>query len=83
MMSIVPSRMRGIVSGSASTSAAWKCLRTTVAGTPLRRSTSAVPAVARISKPRSCKRLTGKIIERLSRFATDTKAVPLVGNPPA
>ena len=45
--------------------------------TPLRRSTSAVPSVARISKPRSASRLTGKIIARLSRLATETKTVPV------
>ena len=49
--------------------------------TPLRRSTSAVPPVAVISKPRSARRLSGKIIERLSRLATETKTVPLVGRP--
>ncbi len=50
--------------------------------TPLRRSTSAVPWVARISKPRSASTLTGKIIERLSRLAIDTKTRPVVGSGP-
>ena len=49
--------------------------------TPLRRSTSAVPSVARISNPRSASRLTGKIMARLSRLATDTNTVP--GRQPA
>src|SRR5215207_1479973 len=42
----------------------------------------AVPAVARISNPRSASRLTGKITKRLSRFATEMKTVPLVGSGP-
>ena len=42
---------------------------------------AAVPAVAYSSKPRSANLFTGKIIERLSRSATDTKMRPEVGNP--
>ena len=56
-------------------------LRITVAVTPLRRSTTAVPLVARISKPRSASRLTGKIMCRLSRLATETNTLPDVGSP--
>jgi hypothetical protein len=52
------------------------------ASTPLRRRTAAVPEVATTVKPRSASRLTGKIMCRLSRLATETKTVPLVGNPP-
>src|SRR6185437_12112081 len=33
-------------------------------------------------KPRSARRLTGKIIDRLSRLATDTNARPLTGSDP-
>ena len=51
-------------------------------GTPLRRSTSAVPWVARMSKPRSASALIGKIIERLSRLAMLTNTPPLVGSGP-
>ena len=58
------------------------CLRTIVARTPLRRSTSAVPSVAQISKPRSARRFTGKIIDRLSLFATETNTRPLTGSEP-
>ena len=50
--------------------------------TPLRRSTSAVPAVASTSKPRSASRFTGKIAERLSRLAIETNTVPLTGSEP-
>ena len=49
---------------------------------PLRRSTSAVPWVARIWKPRSCSRLIGKIIVRLSLLATETKIRPDCGSEP-
>ena len=48
----------------------------------MRRSTSAVPWVARISKPRSASTLIGKIIERLSRLAIDTNTWPEVGSDP-
>ncbi len=47
---------------------------------PLRRSTAAVPLVARIVKPRSTSRLTGKSIARLSRLATETKIAPERGS---
>ena len=57
-------------------------LPTTSASTPLRRSTCAVPAVARTRKPRSASRLTGKIAARLSRLAMQTNTVPLVGSEP-
>ena len=50
--------------------------------TPLRRSTSAVPSVASTVNPRSTSRLTGKIIARLSRLATETNTVPRSGSPP-
>ena len=53
-----------------------------MARTPFLRSTSPVPAVAQISKPRSASRFTGKIIERLSLLATDTNARPLTGSDP-
>ena len=49
---------------------------------PLRRSTSAVPAVATISNPRSASRFTGKTIARLSRLATETNTRPFVGSDP-
>ena len=42
----------------------------------------AVPAVARIRKPRSDRRFTGKIAARLSRLATDTNTVPFTGSDP-
>jgi len=42
----------------------------------------AVPAVARTRKPRSARRLTGKIAERLSRLARETNTVPSVGRLP-
>ena len=48
---------------------------------PLRCSTAAVPSVARISKPSSARRLTGKTIERLSRSATEMNAAPARGQP--
>ena len=54
-------------------------------GRPRRRCGAArrrCPSVARISKPRSASRLTGKIMARLSRLATETKTAPLVGSPP-
>ena len=38
--------------------------------------------MARISKPRSASRLTGKITNRLSRLATEMNTVPLVGSGP-
>ena len=38
--------------------------------------------VATISKPRSASRLIGKIMPRLSRLATETKILPLVGSEP-
>ncbi len=38
--------------------------------------------MAQISKPRSARRLTGNIIDRLSRFATDTNARPFTGSDP-
>ena len=56
--------------------------RTTVLPMPLRRSTWAVPDVASTSKPSSASRFTGKMIERLSRSATDTNTRPSVGSPP-
>ncbi len=49
---------------------------------PLRRSTSAVPAVASTLKPRSASRFTGNTSDRLSRLATDTNTVPCVGSEP-
>ena len=57
-------------------------LPTTSAGTPLRRSTCAVPSVATIRKPRSFSRLTGNSAARLSRLAIETNTVPLVGSRP-
>ena len=48
---------------------------------PARSSTPAVPLVATKRKPRSASRFAGKTIARLSRFATDTNTVPLVGRP--
>jgi hypothetical protein len=59
-----------------------KCLRTSVHGIPLRRNTSAVPAVASTSNPRSASRLTGNTIARLSRLATETNTRPEVGSEP-
>ena len=49
-------------------------------GTPARRSTPAVPLVARSPKPRSASRFAGNTIARLSRFATLTNTVPAVGS---
>ena len=40
------------------------------------------PRSRAIAKPRSTSRLTGKIMARLSRLATDTKTVPWCGSPP-
>ena len=68
--------------GSPSGPVPWLCLRTTVALMPLRLSTSAVPEVASSSKPMATSSRAGKIIERLSRLATETKARPLVGSAP-
>ncbi len=58
------------------------CLRTTVASMPLRCSTSAVPLVARISKPRPTRARAGKTRLRLSRLATETKTRPVFGSAP-
>ena len=58
------------------------CFRTILARTPFLRSTSAVPDVAQISKPRSARRLTGKTIARLSRLATETNTRPFTGSDP-
>ena len=58
------------------------CLRTTVALMPLRLRTSAVPDVASSSKPCATSSRAGKIIERLSRLATEMKARPFVGSGP-
>lgn len=58
------------------------CLRTTVASMPLRRSTSAVPEVANSSKPWATSSRAGKIMDRLSRLATEMNARPLVGSGP-
>ena len=44
------------------------------------RSTPAVPPVASSRNPRSARRLAGNTIARLSRFATLTNTVPLVGS---
>ena len=74
--------MRSTIVGSPSAPRPAECLRTTVRAMPLRRSTPAVPSVARISKPSSASRLTGKTIERLSRSATETNTRPDVGRPP-
>ena len=70
------------MSGTTSSPLPCECLPTTVVGTPLRRSTSAVPSVASTSKPRSCSRFTGNSIARLSRLATLTNTRPLVGSSP-
>ena len=70
------------MSGSPSGPGPSLCLRTIVARTPLRRSTSPVPSVAQISKPRSARRFTGKTMDRLSRLATDTNTRPLTGSGP-
>ncbi len=59
-----------------------ECLRTGVATTPLRRSTSAVPSVASTSKPRSASRFTGNTMCLLSRLATETNTRPFVGSAP-
>ncbi len=75
-------QIRPTIVGSPSGPSPSECLRTTVDWTPLRRSTSAVPAVARISKPMSAICLTGKIMCRLSRLATDTKTLPDSGSEP-
>ena len=48
---------------------------------PARSSTPAVPFVASRRNPRSASRFAGKTIARLSRLATDTNTVPLVGRP--
>ncbi len=77
-----PDRIICTVVGSPFGPVPSKCLRTTVAGTRLRRSTSAVPWVARISKPSSESTLIGKIMCRLSRLAMLTKTRPLVGSEP-
>ena len=82
MRSTWPSRILATMSGSPSGPTPSLCLRTIVARTPLRRSTSPVPRVAQISNPRSARRFTGKIIDRLSRSATDTNARPLTGSAP-
>ena len=50
--------------------------------TPCRRSIDAVPTVARISKPRSASRFTGKIMCRLSTLAIETNTRPDVGSEP-
>ena len=76
-----PARMLPTVVGSPLGPIPSACLRSTVALSPLRRSTSAVPWVARISKPRSDNRLTGKIMDRLSRLATVMIARPDIGRP--
>ena len=79
---IDPSAISSMVVGSPAGPMPSKCLRTTVAGIPLRRSTSAVPWVASTSKPRSASRLIGKIIVRLSRLAIETNTRPEVGSEP-
>jgi len=61
---------------------ASECLRMIWQATPWRRSTMPVPAVATMSKPRSARRLIGKIMPRLSRLATVTKIRPEVGSDP-
>src|SRR5690606_15424769 len=81
IMSISPDLIMSTTSFSPSATSSV-CLRTTVAGIPFRRSTSAVPVVARISKPRSASRLTGKTSARLSLLATETNTRPLVGSEP-
>src|SRR5690606_1088312 len=89
-MSTPPSRMSSTTffspasapAATAGVTASSCCLRTTRQDTPLRRSTSAVPSVATTSKPRSASRLTGNTSDRLSRLATDTNTVPLVGSDP-
>ena len=50
-------------------------------GMPARSSTPAVPLVATNRNPRSASRFAGNTIARLSRLATETNAVPLVGRP--
>src|SRR5439155_7775957 len=54
-------------------------LRTHAAGIPCRANTPAVPRVASSVNPRSPRRRTEAITARLSRLATDTKAVPVLG----
>ncbi len=49
---------------------------------PPRCSTSAVPEVASTSKPSSTSARAGKTRLRLSRLATETKTLPLVGSAP-
>ncbi len=78
-MATSPAVIRSTTVGSPCGPGPSLCLRTTDDAIPLRRSTSAVPAVATISKPRSTSRLIGKIIDRLSRLATETNTVPEVG----
>ena len=68
--------------GSPSGPAPSLCFRTILARTPFLRSTSAVPYVAQISKPRSASRLTGNTMARLSLLAIDTNTRPLTGSEP-
>src|SRR5690606_7691850 len=49
---------------------------------PLRERISAVPSVARSSKPCSASRCAGRITARLSLSATEMNTVPAVGRPP-
>ncbi|SLJ82832.1 Uncharacterised protein [Mycobacteroides abscessus subsp. abscessus] len=80
-MSTSPSRICSTIVGS-SAGPGSECLRTRSHGIPLRRNISAVPSVARMRNPRSCSRLTGNTIARLSRLAIETNTVPSVGSEP-
>ncbi len=81
-MSTSPAVIRSTIVGSPAGPRPVECLRTTVEGMPLRRSTAEVPSVARISKPISTSRLTGNVMARLSRSATEMNTRPDSGKPP-
>ena len=78
-MSMRPSLIRSTTVGSPSTPRPSEDLRTERAGMPLRRSTEAVPEVARIVKPISAIRAAGRTIARLSVSAIEMNTVPDVG----
>src|SRR4051794_31351052 len=82
MRSTSPAAIRSTTGGSPSGPRPAEFLRTVVATTPFRRSTSAVPAVASTSNPRSASLFTGNTMCRLSRLATETKTRPFVGSGP-
>src|SRR5699024_3420524 len=82
IMSMSPDIIKPTTVGSPSGPAPSECLRTGVAGIPLRRSTATVPSVADTSKPSETSLETASTIARLSSSATETKTLPEVGNPP-